>query len=371
MDFFDRLTIDAKGIRRTGDGYLAATVLAARTGIQEYRADEVGKAGTSMFKVYRPPDEVFSKDAMSSFAWRPVTIEHPRERVTADNWKKYSVGLVGDEVARDGEAIRVPLILMDAEAITAVEAGKREISMGYSCDLKWGEGVTPEGLKYDAIQHNIRANHLAVVDTARGGPTLRIGDEEMSEALRKILVDGLQVETTDAGVAAIEKLQKDIAKLTADMGTSAAALTAANAAHATAIGAKDAEIADLKTKIVTEDKIDALAAAKAAVVADAKIVLPDLKTDGMPTAEIKKAVVKAKLGDGVPADAAPQYFDGAFATIVAGAKAGGGQQQGNSRGGNIVADALSRGGGQPPDADKAWQDSVKADENAWRPKAVA
>lgn len=43
--------------RRTADGYLVADVRAARTGIQQYRAVEVGRPELDVVNVYRPPAE--------------------------------------------------------------------------------------------------------------------------------------------------------------------------------------------------------------------------------------------------------------------------------------------------------------------------
>jgi hypothetical protein len=68
------------------------------------------------------------------------------------------------------------MVLMDADTIKKFDAGKAELSVGYFCDIKWGEGTTPDGQTYDATQTGIIANHIAVVDAARGGKELRIGD---------------------------------------------------------------------------------------------------------------------------------------------------------------------------------------------------
>jgi hypothetical protein len=95
--------------------------------------------------------------------------------VDASNWKKYSVGQTGDEVVRDGEFVRVPTVLMDNGAINDVRGGKKQLSLGYRAELDWQRGVT-NGQEYDAVQTNIRANHLAIVDGARGGPMPCIGD---------------------------------------------------------------------------------------------------------------------------------------------------------------------------------------------------
>lgn len=175
MKFTDRVTI--AGTRRRDDGYLVADARVARTGIQVYAGWEVGKPEKDTVRVYRPEGEVFARDAMASFAHRPVTNDHPDEQVTADNWKQYSVGNTSDEIARDGQFLRVPLMIADAAAIKAVEDGKRELSAGYTSELKWEDGTTPDGEPYDAIQTNIRANHVAIVHRGRAGNQVRIGDD--------------------------------------------------------------------------------------------------------------------------------------------------------------------------------------------------
>src|SRR4051812_27104347 len=107
MDLYDTFTLD--GVRRTADGYLAAFAKVARTGIQEYRGSELGRPDLGVVRVYRPPEEVFSADALHSFAHRPVTLRHPSQPVSSKNWRKHAGGQTGDEVVRDGEYIRVPM----------------------------------------------------------------------------------------------------------------------------------------------------------------------------------------------------------------------------------------------------------------------
>lgn len=180
MNLRDAFVLD--DVRRTSDGYLTAFARVARTGIQEYRGYELGRPDLDVVRVYRPPEEVFAPDAMNSMAHRPVTLRHPRVPVTAKNWKKYSGGQTGAEVVRDGEYVRVPMVLMDQKLIDAYERdGIKELSLGYSTDIKWRTGVVDAGQPdagqtYDAVQTAIRGNHLAVVPDARGGKELRIGD---------------------------------------------------------------------------------------------------------------------------------------------------------------------------------------------------
>ena len=182
LRMYDKFTVD--GVRRTDDGYLSAFARVARTGIQEYRGSELGRPELGSVQVYRPESEVFSADAMKSFAHRPVTLTHPKTMVNARNWKRYAKGQTGAEVVRDGEYVRVPMVMMDQGMIDAYEKkGVKELSMGYTCDLKWEPGVTPKGEHYDAMQTSIRGNHLAVVPAARGGEMLRIGDDGTFRAM--------------------------------------------------------------------------------------------------------------------------------------------------------------------------------------------
>lgn len=329
MKFTDAVSI--AGTRRRDDGYLVADARVARTGIQIYAGHEVGKPEMPVVRVYRPDAEVFSRDTLASFAHRPVTNDHPAEPVTADNWKTHAVGNTSDEVARDGSMIRVPLMVSDGATIKLIEDGKRELSAGYTCDLQFEAGKTADGETYDAVQKNIRANHVAIVQRGRAGSEVRIGDgagkwgaspvtiptadkegSQMADALRKVLVDGLQVETTDAGAAAIEKLQKDIATLTRRIADAEKEKEEDDEEKEKELAKKDAEIDALKGKVLDAAALDKLVQARGDLIATAKSIAADVKTDGLSDAEIRKAVVVAKLGDEAVKDKAEVYIDARF-----------------------------------------------------------
>lgn len=176
----DRATI--AGTHRTADGYLAASARIARVGIQTYSGREVDKPEMATVRIYRAPEEVFAPAAMASIAHKPITLDHPAENVDASRWKDTAVGWIGDTIQRDGDFIRVPMMVADAAAISSIESGARQISAGYTCDLVWGAGTTPEGEAYDARQVGIRINHVAVVPAGRAGSACRIGDSSPSGA---------------------------------------------------------------------------------------------------------------------------------------------------------------------------------------------
>jgi hypothetical protein len=140
---------------------------------------------------------VFSQDALRSLAHRPVTNGHPPEFVKASNWRQYAIGQSGGDIARDGDCVRVPLVLMDATAIAEVQGGKAQLSVGYTAAFKSGEGKTASGEVYDGVMTNIRANHVALVSRARGGSRLRIGDSTMDDN-KYVVTDEMQKRVDEA-----------------------------------------------------------------------------------------------------------------------------------------------------------------------------
>lgn len=331
MNFTDAVAVS--GTRRTADGYLVAEARAVRTGIQLYSGKEVGRDDMSVVRVYRAADQVFAQDSLQSFTHAPVTNDHPAEQVTAENWKDLAIGEVSTAAKRDGEWVMLPLILKDAKAILSVESGKRELSAGYVCELDWTSGVTADGHAYDAQQKNIKINHLALVDRARAGSQARIGDgagnwgvspvtsdhkpeKEKIMTLKTVTVDGIPVEVTDQGAIVITTLQTRLADAVAK-------LTATETAHQTAIAAKDAEIAKkdaeldaTKAKVLSDADLDKKVQARADLIAVAKTIAKDVKTEGLTDADIRKAVVIAKIGDAAVAGKADAYIDARFDLLV-------------------------------------------------------
>lgn len=356
--FNDAVTIS--GTRRTNDGYLVTDAFAVRTGIQSYSRRELGLEGEGMIRVYRPEEEVRSVDSMRTFSHAPVTLGHPTELVTANNWKDLAKGEVSTEAVWDNGRIKLPLIVKDADTIAQIEAGTRQLSAGYTSGLEFVDGVTPEGEHYDAVQRNIRINHLAVVPRGRAGSEFRIGDsadawgispvndeakmEEIPMTLRKIMVDGLEVETTDAGATAIQKLTKALDEATA-------ASTKAENEHTARIEAKDEEIGKLKADLQTAKDalpkpadLDKMVADRADLVAKVKTIAKDVKPEGLSDDELRKAAVKAKLGDAAIDGASDAEIRGMFRAISADSAPKDDPVRRNMPGTKPVADAATEEG---------------------------
>lgn len=161
----------------TPEGFLIChDVPIARTGSQLYLADEVPiDAGPDgVVTVVRDEAEVFRPETIASFEGKPVTIDHPEDFVSPENWKELAVGLVQNVRRGDGQdkdLLIADLLITDRDAINKVRAGLREVSCGYDADyeqLEPGKGR----------QTNIIGNHVALVVRGRAGRRCAIQDKE-------------------------------------------------------------------------------------------------------------------------------------------------------------------------------------------------
>lgn len=319
-----------EGVRITKDGYLTASILAARTGIQDYHATELGFIEDKVISVYRPEESVFNKQSMASFVGKPITDNHPKDMVNSSNWKDLSKGVIGEEIARDGEAVRVPISLMDQDTIDAVQSGKREVSVGYKANIEFVDGVTPDGQPYQAIQKNIDVNHIAIVGKGRAGEEFRIGDSavawgaapsthkdnmetDMSDKTRAVVVNDQAFEVNDQGKQAIDILKEDIKSLKDSASK-----------KDVVISDKDNEIGKLKAKVkALEDAapkaedLDKMVADRVALTDKARAIIDGYDASGKSDAQIKREVVAQKMGDEAVKGINHDQLHGMFTVITA------------------------------------------------------
>lgn len=301
-------TIDRKGGKRryTDEGFLVVPARIARTGVQHYRAYELGVTdGDPMrvVRVYRSADEVFDPDAMASFENKPVTNDHPTVSVDSTNWKQLAVGFARN-VKREGDYLTADLVVTDKDAIDMIVGGKVELSNGYTTDYDWTPGTAPDGQAYDAQQKNIRGNHVAIVDAARCGPACRVSDTTPPNqpkgnkmADRKVTIDGIPFELPEAAAAAVEKLIADRAAAQAASTQAGADMAAQKTANDAALQAKDAEIAALKKDVMTPEQRDAMVESWTKLIADAKRLVPDYDTKGKTCDAIRRDIITAAAKD--------------------------------------------------------------------------
>lgn len=152
---------------RMPNGWLRVDGYLTKVGVFRY----VNADGTERLEL-RSDDEV--NKSLTSFGMVPVTDDHPDVGVLdATNTAKYQRGTVSEAVRRDGDAIRASMLITDGALADKMRAGKCGLSCGYEVDLDRTSGNHPVYGRYDAIQRNIRGNHVAVVTAGRAGPIAR------------------------------------------------------------------------------------------------------------------------------------------------------------------------------------------------------
>lgn len=152
-----------------------------KVGVFPYLGSEIPGAPDPgrVYNVYRPAEELARETCLNSFKLLPFVDEHTMlgspEMGLTDVSDKGAHGVIGEEVMFDGEYIRGNLQVWSEPIANLITNGKRELSAGYRCIYDWTAGIF-NGVTYDAIQRDIQANHLALVQNGRMGPDVAVLD---------------------------------------------------------------------------------------------------------------------------------------------------------------------------------------------------
>lgn len=257
---------------------MAIPAFLTRTGVFPY-----SQVDGTVRRELRLPGEVFRPDSLASLRYATVTDLHPEAPVDSASWRTHAIGTVGSDVKQEGVFVASEIIIHDKAAIDRIDKGERnELSCGYSCDLESNAGVY-EGQSYDAIQRNIRYNHVAIGPNGwgRAGCDVKLrldsGDafacipdhttkpEKQRNMKRRFTVDGVDFEI-DAEEAFFQMLGKVFArdKMTID------SLTAERDKERARADAADALVKANATRFdgAVTAKLDLLAKSKTLLPAD-------------------------------------------------------------------------------------------------------
>lgn len=193
----------------TTEGYIRGRAIVSRIGVFQY----VNADGTKRAEL-RHPSDVLSQASLDSLKQIPITLDHPSELVNSGNIADLAVGYTGDDVQVDGNNITVNFTVTHADAIEAIKAGKRELSLGYRLDLQ-SEIGNYDGQEYTHRQTGVIYNHLAIVAKARAGAAARIhldGASVLTETdpkenimTVKVNLDGIEYDAAPEVKKALEK----------------------------------------------------------------------------------------------------------------------------------------------------------------------
>jgi len=303
---FDRFEIQAT---KTPEGFIQDSPILGRVGIMEYR-----QPNGSIRREFRPPEEAFKADSLATLKGKPVTVGHPG-LVRADNVKAVQpIGTVLTEGKQDGDFIRADVVIYN------LDTAGRELSCGYALDTEETPGEW-RGQHYDAVQRNIRYNHVAVVPKGRAGPTARLNmdgsqeyEYEEEQKTMKIRLDsGLEYDAAPEVIVAFDKLKQDNANLLGKNQTLKTNLDTTEAKADTLQAEKTKLDEQLKAKDKEHaDSLNEAVKQRVSLLSVAGTHNID-KADELSDRQIKEAVVKSVRGDGMDLTAkSDEYVNAAF-----------------------------------------------------------
>jgi len=292
-------------VERTPQGGMRVPANLTRTGVFVYT-----RADGSKVRELRHPDEVFATDSLATLSGAPVTDLHPAAPVRPNNWRKVSIGHVGDTVKADGRFVSARLMIQDADAIAAIERDeRRELSCGYSCQLDEEPGEY-NGERFDAVQRTIRYNHVAIGPKGWGragnevalrldsnGNQVPTGDPSTSHEAKamKYTIDGVTYDTASPEFAQAlanrdKRQDEERATLTSERDTATAERDAA---------IKERDDAKIALDEANDPKrLDGLVTERVALVTAARRVLgADVKLDGKSDREIMIETIRKDADD--------------------------------------------------------------------------
>lgn len=152
----------------------------SKVGVFPYSGASIGAPNPSeMYNVYRPEDELSSEETLKSFRLLPFINNHVMLGAGVHGLtpaeQKGVEGVIGDNVYYEDGTLYANIKVFSENLADLIDAGKKELSAGYRCNYEMVSGVW-NGIKYDAIQRNIRGNHLALVDQGRMGKDVAVLD---------------------------------------------------------------------------------------------------------------------------------------------------------------------------------------------------
>ncbi|MFV5360756.1 DUF2213 domain-containing protein [Acinetobacter oleivorans] len=377
----------------TPEGYLKCVNvrLGKAPQVRQYYAFEFpnleGFSADQTINVYTPAEELFKPEAIKSWDGADATDYHPpKNEINAANWKDYHIGYC-ENVRQEGEYLVGDLLIKDKDSIDLIQNNERlEMSLGYGATLVLEQGTAPDGTVYQAKFINFIGNHVALVKYGRCGGDCRIGDQKQTQPkgnkTMEVSVNGMRFDIGDnkplADALKIQQEQIDnlkAAKLKVgdkqfSIGDELNAVQAVVDQLHTDKTTLEQKVGDLEKNQMTPEKLEQAATERAAVIADAKALVPTVKTEGCTCEQIKRDVLAAKAGDALVGavlgsvaigDAKPEQIDTAFRALSA---------LKSIHPSNPVGDALNQqqnikaGDGKPEDEDpkpnnkkEAWKQS--------------
>lgn len=216
----------------------------SRVGVFDYLGSSIGAPiPNKIYRVLRPPEELGSQECIDSFKLMPFVDDHTMlgdadEGLTPAEQKGVH-GVIGETINFDGKTLKATLKVFSSKLSKLIADGKKELSLGYRCVYEMASGVY-HGESYDAIQRNIRGNHIALVEAGRMGPEVAVLDHfNFTIDSKEIVSMSIEKTVEDQG-----KALADVTKLVNGLDEKMSKLLAAQDADAEAKAKLEKETAE-------------------------------------------------------------------------------------------------------------------------------
>ena len=183
---FDRASV--RSVDVNGRMHIELTNI-SMAAVNPYLGEEIpgyqalGLAADTVYQLLRDPAELAK--AAPTFDNLPLLSKHVP--VFADKPEKsLVVGSTGTDAEFVAPYLKNSMVVWDSAAIRAIESGQqRELSCAYFYRPDMTPGVH-EGIPYDGVMRDIKANHVALVETGRAGPDVLVSDANPFKPLEQI-----------------------------------------------------------------------------------------------------------------------------------------------------------------------------------------
>lgn len=359
-DRLDLVTDSVKKWDATPQGGLKIPAYLTRTGVFDYHyADPSTTGGHRLVRELRHPDEVFNHDSLATLEGAPVVIGHPA-MVGPDNWKQVSVGHVGEKVDRSADIyVGGTLRVQDKAAVGQVTSGELvELSCGYTCDVIEESGEY-NGEKYDAVQKNIRYNHVGMGPRGWGRAGNSVALRNDGTYAYSMPINRFDDAATTVAVPAVEKQKFD--ELTGRFDAEKARAEGLQGK----LDAANARITALEADVVAANdtaRIDARVSERISLLSNAEKVIGKAPATNLSDRDVMIAVI-THTDSNFKADDKTEmaYLRGRFEAVVASSVAG---QASLANVNRTVTDASGSTPTNPVEVAKAKSDARSRD--AWK-----
>ncbi len=382
VQFFDKFNVSTREI--TESGFLRANATFTRAGVFKYATSMFDQKelpehlkDKKVIRVLRPASEL--EKSVAQFAHVPVTDGHPTEDVSPDNVKVNQVGMSLGFVEFKDNFIFGKILIQHKDAIRKVQNDKDELSAGYTADLVLSPGVDKTFGEYDAIQTNLKINHIAIVKHGRSGPKVRVLDELNKEInmIERTYNDVTLTFADESSAEAFDTILAEREETKADIDEPSTTVSVEDEAEVnTELIAKDKEIKDMSEEIETlkgkldaevalrpsPEDIDKLVTSRLKLVDEARSLHDDIEATGLTDLDIKRTVIAKSFGDKLDiTEKDEQYIDGVFTSLLLARKEE--DKQESKKLAKSFSDAATKE--NKPNNKQLYEDSIV---NAWKSK---